>query len=381
MNSLSIRNNKEFYLTLITISLPIMLQNLITSSFSIVDNIMIGNLGTDYIAATGMANQIVFLLVLLSFGTCSGTSIFIAQFWGKQEIQQIKHVVALGFRITGIIASAFFVASFFAPRAIMSLLTPDPNVVELGTVYLRIIAPTFLGYAVGFPITFASRSVGKPKIAMYGSILSILINTVLNYGLIFGHFGLPRLGIVGAAYATLISKAVELFLLLYWTKRHIPFVLFGWNELRKIPKELTRDVMRRALPVLLNEGFWSLGMTAISVIISWSSTEAVAAYFVANVVMSLFQVLSFGIGNASATMLGNQLGAGERERALDYNKKLLAINTLSGVVTAVAIFASAGWIVHTFYNMEPEAAKAAVYTLWVIAIALPLKFYNTVMII
>ena len=207
--------DKTFYKVLIGIALPITIQNLISTSLNMVDTVMIGRLGEKQIAAVGLANQLFFLFILIAFGTNSGASIFIAQYWGKKDTLQIRKVLGLSLLVGGAISLVFAAGAFFIPEFILRIFTEDEQVVLLGSQYLRIISFSYLMTTISFAYGFASRSVGQAKLPMYVSAASLLCNTLLNYLLIFGKFGFPMMGIRGAAIATVISRFLEMFLLLF----------------------------------------------------------------------------------------------------------------------------------------------------------------------
>ena len=379
--SLSYKKNKEFYKLLFTISIPIVIQNLISSSLNLVDNVMIGQLGETFIAATGLANQIFFIMTLILFGGNSGISIYIAQFWGKKETDKIKSVLSIGLIFAIFMSSLFFLAGFVFPNQILGLMSKDTEVVKLGTDYLKIVSISYILTAISFAFGFSSRSVGRPKLPMTASVISLLINTALNYTLIFGHFGFEAMGIKGAATATLIARIVELCIILYGIYSSIPVLAVKFRDFKNISAELVKRVGKTALPVILNEGFWSLGMTVYALVYARISTEAVAAVMITNTVNSIFMVVGFGLGNASSVMLGNTLGANEIEKAIDYNKRFLALSILCGIVIGFAINLTAPWMVKTLYQLDASGYATTIHTLKILAFFMSFKFYNTIIII
>ena len=210
MLNIGYKNNRSFYKLLLAIMLPIALQNLISSALNLVDNVMIGQLGEMPIAAVGLANQVFFLMTLMLFGGNSGASIFIAQFWGKKDVPQVKNALSLALQFGFILSSLFFIMGFFFPKMLLSILSNDPEVIQTGAEYLKIVSVSFVVTAIGFSYSSASRSIGRPKLPMYASALSLVINTALNYVLIFGHLGFNAYGVKGAAIATLIARFIVL---------------------------------------------------------------------------------------------------------------------------------------------------------------------------
>lgn len=381
MISLGYKNNKTFYKLLFTIMLPIAFQNLISSSLNLVDNVMIGQLGETHIAAVGLANQVYFLLNLVLFGANSGTSIYVAQYWGKKQVDQIKKVVGIALVFSLTITSLFFFISFLFPEMILGFLSKDANVVLLGSDYLRIVSISFLFTAVSFAFGFSSRSIGKPKLPMIASIISLLINTVLNYILIFGYIGFPALGVRGAAIATLIARTIEVLVIMIHIYKNTPELAVKFADLKAITLiEVTR-IGKKALPVIFNETFWALGMTTYALVYARIGTNAAASVMISNTVNSLFMVISFGLGNASAVMLGNTLGADEIKKAVDYNKKFLTLSLIGGAFVGLMIFLLSPPMVKNLYNLSPEAYRSTMMTMRIMALFMPFKFYNTIVII
>ena len=381
MISLGYKKNLDFYKLLITISIPIVIQNLISSSLNLVDNVMIGQLGETYIAATGLANQIYFIMTLILFGGNSGISIYIAQYWGKKESDKIKSVLSIGILFALFVSTIFFIIGFVFPTQTLALMSKDTAVVSLGASYMRIVSLSYIITAISFAFGFSSRSVGHPKLPMTAAVVSLMINTVLNYVLIFGKFGFPELGIEGAAIATLIARVVEFFIIIGGIYKTIPVLAVSFKNFFTISSDLVKKVGKTAFPVILNEGFWSLGMTAYALVYARIGTEAVAAVMITNTVNNLFMVVGFGLGNASSVMLGNTLGAGEIEKAIDYNKKFLALSIIGGVIVGALIMAIGPFLVRNLYQLTPESYDITLKTLFILALFMSFKFYNTIIVI
>lgn len=381
MISLGYKKNLDFYKLLITISIPIVIQNLISSSLNLVDNVMIGQLGETYIAATGLANQIYFIMTLILFGGNSGISIYIAQYWGKKETDKIKSVLSIGLIFALFVSTIFFIIGFVFPTQTLALMSKDTAVVSLGASYMRIVSLSYIITAISFAFGFSSRSVGHPKLPMTAAVVSLMINTVLNYILIFGKFGFPVMGIEGAAIATLIARVVEFIIIIGGIYKTIPVLAVSFKNFFTISSDLVKKVGKTAFPVILNEGFWSLGMTAYALVYARIGTEAVAAVMITNTVNNLFMVVGFGLGNASSVMLGNTLGAGEIDKAIDYNKKFLALSIIGGVIVGALIMAIGPFLVRNLYQLTPESYDITLKTLFILALFMSFKFYNTIIVI
>lgn len=299
----------SYYRRLFTLAMPIVVQHIISVSLNLVDNIMVGKLGALPLAAVGTANQVYSIYDMFLFGLFSGASVPLAQYFGAKDYKKIKQIVGMDIFIGLTLGTATLIfVLFFAPQLI-GLFTKEQEVIEMGAVYLRFTGFTYLMMGVSFAISYNSRSVQIVKIPTYIHIACILVNTGLNYILIYGKFGAPAMGVRGAAIATLIARTVEmlaLVLYLYLDKSH-PF--HGKiSEYMGFGRELFGRVMKTAMPVVISEGGWSLGVTLTFAAYGKISAEALAVMQVSNVLCTLCQCASFGVGNASAALTGETLG-------------------------------------------------------------------------
>ncbi|ABR50310.1 MATE efflux family protein [Alkaliphilus metalliredigens QYMF] len=373
-------NDKVFYKTMLAIALPITIQNLISSALNTVDTIMIGNLGELEIAAVGLANQFFFMFVLLLFGINSGASIFISQFWGRQDIKNIHRVLGIALISGGILSLVFAVGAFGVPNVILGFFTHDQSVIDLGSQYLRIVSLSYFATAVTFAYSFAARSTGEAKLPMVVSAVSLSINTVLNYIYIFGKFGAPALGVSGAAWATLAARSVEMVLLLGMVYGKKYAIAGKIKDMMNLTREFVLKYFKTAYPVILNEGFWSLGMTMYTAIYARISTEAIASVQIANTVQSIFMVVGMGLGNACAVMLGNEIGGNHKERAFNYAKKFAILGPLTGGIMGMLLFALAPYILKLF-NVSTEVHINAIRILMVLGVFMAFKIFNAILVI
>lgn len=368
-------NDKNFYKTMLKLSLPIVAQNLILSSLNLVDNIIIGGLNAVAIAAVGLANQYFFLLNLVLFGICSGSSIFIAQFWGNRDIKNIKRVLGLSL-ITGVTASAIFtVLGLIFPRQILKLFSNDADVIKMGSDYLRIIVFSYVLSAVSFSYSFALRSIRQVKTPMYVSAVALVINTFLNYSLIYGMFGLPRLGIRGSAIGTLIARTVEMTLLLFIVYKNKLPIAASFKELFDLPREFVKRFYKITSPVILNESVWALGVSIYSVVYAHMGTDVIASTTISSTVERIIWVIFLGLGNACAIMIGNKIGEGKEDEIFLYAKRFIVINPLSAAVMGVIVY----FISPVFlmaYNISPTVLEFARKNLIVFSIFLAFRAFN-----
>ena len=251
-----------YYKRLLLLAMPIVIQHLVAVGLNLVDNIMIGRLGALAMAAVGSANQIYSIYDMVLFGLFSGAAVPLAQYYGARDFKNIKRIVGMDIVVgLSLALLTFAAAQIFAPQ-IIGFFAKEPDVIRMGTQYIRIAAFTYPIAAVSFVISFNARTVQTVKIPMIIDICSILANTILNYILIYGNFGAPALGVRGAAIATLIARLIELVALIVYIcvdKTH-PF--HGkLSDFRGFRMELFRRVMRTAMPVVISEGGWSLGVT------------------------------------------------------------------------------------------------------------------------
>lgn len=372
--------DKGFYRQLFTLALPIAFQNLVFTFLNMTDNLMIGQFGEDAIAGVGAANRVFFLFNLLIFGINSGAVIFTSQFWGIKDIKNIRRVLGFALTLTVIGSIPFSIGAVLVPEQIISIINRDPEVVKQGASYLRVMGFSYLATAISFSFMFALRAIGKALIPMVTSTICVAINIVLNALLIFGLFGFPRLGVVGAAVATTIARIIEMLLILtvIYTKK-LPLAaklseLFDWK------KELISKVVLKILPVVANEVFWSVGITMYSIIYGHIGKNQLAAITILGTVEQLGMVLFIGMGNACAVMLGNAMGNNELDKAWHYGKKFALLSLIGSVIMGVVIYGFAP-IYLTWFNVKPIVLDYVRGCLMIYILILPFRVFNTLNII
>ncbi len=373
-------SDKEYYPRLYKVAIPIVLQQFIMSSLNMVGVVMIGQLGAVPVAAVGLANQIFFLLNLMLFGIYTGSAMFTAQLWGSRDIPNIRKVLGLALTLGLGAATLFLVIAEIFPAAVLSIYSKDPAVVALGSVYLRILGISFVPYAISFCYAIVLRSTGDVRTPLVVTFTALSLNTVLSYLLIFGKLGLPALGVVGAGIAVLVSRLVELLLILLLTYRKDSPSAAKLGELFSYNLEFARRVLKPVLPVVANEILWSLGITAYSVAYARISTDFIAAM---NIVASIDQmalVLFAGIGHATAILVGNRIGAGDEGNAFRYAARSEALGMLGGVGIGALVIVSSNLIL-TLYKVPPEVIEYAHKALIILGLLLWLRASNLIMFI
>lgn len=370
----------EFSRNLLRLAVPIAMQSLVMNALNAVDVLMIGQLGETAIAAVGLAGQVFFLMSLFLFGVGSGSAIFSAQFWGRDDLPNVRRVLGLAL-LLGIGGSAVFsLVAVLAPAAVLSLYSHDPAVIAAGSRYLRVVGLCYVPTAISIVFAMVLRSVRQVKAPMFVSIVALSLKTALAYALIFGHFGAPTMGIMGAAVATVIARLVECGLILALTYHFQLPAAARPAELLDINRDLVGRFLRTSAPVVLGEVLWSLGITVYSAIYARIGTEAIAATNIASTIESVAMVPLFGIGNAAAILLGNRIGAGRADGARRDARRLLLLAVALGAGMGALILLVRGPLL-TLYRISPEAQGYARSVLLILACALWIKAANLMMIV
>ncbi len=376
-----------FYKSLVALAIPIALQNIINSSLSLFDTFMVGALGEQELAALTLANSVFFVMMLFVFGIQSGCSVLIGQYWGKKDTDAINRIVGMGFYCAGTvtIVAALLVALF--PRQIFSITSDNAELVAIAAEYARIVAVSYVFNGFSLVYLGAQRSMENPRIGTIVLALSMALNTVLNYGLIFGNFGLPRMGVAGAALATVLARVVEFCVTFGYALFWSPFKL----RLRLLLRPglvLVSDFVRYSGPVVANETLWGLGFSIFPIIIGHmqGSASGVAAYTIAISIERLMSALYFGVGNAAAIIIGNAIGrGGERDEIYKLGKRLIKITGLFGlaaaVVMAVMVEAVVAPLVFPLFSASQETIALAKTMLYITIIAITFKAINFTVIV
>ncbi len=375
--------NKAFYKGVLTLLIPIIIQQFITNFVSLLDNIMVGSLGTEAISAASIANQIMMVYCLAIFGGLSGASIFGAQFFGKGDMDGMRHTFRFKI-IFAVLCTAVAVVIYivWGEAFIDSFLKGENNGGDLaltlrsGCAYLNIMLWGLPPFALVQVYAGTLREAGETRAPMFAGICAILTNLVGNWVLIFGNLGAPALGVEGAAIATVISRWVELVIVAVFAHRHedrYPFFAGAYKSLY-VPRKLAGRVMRTAAPLLVNEILWSLGMTFINQFYSSRGLNAVAALNITGTAWNLFCVIMFAMGSAVSIMVGQRLGAGQMEEARDVDRKLIFLTEVIHVLIGLAMILTSP-LVPMLYNVGPEVRDLTRRLLVVAGFALPMHSF------
>ncbi len=370
----------EYYRRLVQIGLPIALQQFVMSSLNLVSVMIIGQLGETAIAAVGLANQIGFLNNLLLFGITSGSAIFTAQLWGKGDVPSIRKVLGLCLSL-GMLGGVFFWAvSLFFPQLALGIYSKDAAVVTLGSQYLTIFSWAFLLMPVTFSFAAVLRSTGDVRTPLVVSLTALSLNTFLSYGLIFGRFGLPEMGVQGAALAGLLARVLECLGLLALVYHRQGPAAARLAELFRYDLDFMRRILQRVLPVALNELLWALGIAAYNVVYARIGTDAIAAMNIARSIDNMAFVIFIGLGNACAILVGNRIGAGEEEQAFRYAGRSLGLSIAGGLVVGALILAISP-LVMDIYKVSPLVIEYTRKILLIVAAFLWLRASNLILFI
>ncbi|MBN2656939.1 MAG: MATE family efflux transporter [Spirochaetales bacterium] len=369
-----------FFRSMLSIALPIALQNLIQSGLNMIDTLMIGRLGETEIAAVALSNQIFFLLVLILFGITSGASVFASQYWGSKDIKGLKESLSLSLLLAGGAGLIFSAGAVIFPAAILSIYSKDPEVIRLGSSYLRIVGTSYFATTITFSFAASLRSTGRVKLTTAVSGVSIAINTGLNFLLIFGIGPFPAMGVRGAAIATAIARAAETIVLLLFIYRNKYPSALSPGDLVNISRTYIRKYFQTSIPVILNEIFWSFGITAINLVFARISTEALASFSISDTISKLFMIFFFGTSGACAVMVGNRIGAGEESRAVYYAHAYAILAPLLGLLMGSILFPLSS-VLPRLFNISSDAREGVTSILRVLAFFMPFKIFNWHMIV
>lgn len=375
--------DKQFYRSVITLALPLVVQQAITSFVSLLDNVMVGGLSTEAISAVAVVNQILMVFNLSLFGGLSGASIFGAQFFGKGDMKGMRETfrfkVMLGVVLTilciGLLLTCgeTFIGLFLRGESDVG---STAVALQEGMSYLRVMLWGLFPFMVVQSYVSSLRETGETVAPMIASVIAILVNLVLNYVLIFGHFGFPMLGVTGAAIATVISRYVEMVYVLLHAHRHQDKYHFLQGAYRspRVSGSLLKKIIVTGSPLMLNEVLWSLGMTFINQSYSSRGLAAVAAINITSTAWNLFSVVMMAMGSAVAIMVGQQLGVGDKEGARDTDRKLVFLTVVMHVIMGALLVLCSG-LIPKMYNVEESVRETTRQLLVVAGLSLPLHSF------
>ena len=353
----NLTNEKSFGRTVLSLVLPLAIQNLINVAVNGADVFMLQMISETSLSAASMAGQVYFILTLILFGLSSGAAVLTAQYWGKRDVRTVEKVMGMTVRFAVTVSMVFFAVAFCFPRAVMSVLTDVPAVIDEGVPYLRIMACSYPITAVTIICLNVLRTVEKVNISTAVYLLSLFTNIGLNLCFIKGWLGFPRIGIAGVAIATVSARLLEIVITLVYVRRRKSLVRLRFKDVFKRNKLLSKDFLHYSMPVVLNEMLWGTAISLSATIIGHLGQEPIAAQSVATTVRQLAMVVVFGIANATAIIVGKEIGAGRVERAKTYSRKLMRFSLAAGVCGAGLMFGLHSAIPSVMGNLSDLAAE------------------------
>lgn len=364
---------ENFYRKLTVIGIPMIIQQVIAVTLNLADTIMVGKVSENALAAVGAANQVYFIFSVVIFGIFSGAAVHAVQYWGIRDLASLRKIVGIDYTMCLVLSVPTVAMVFAGAPFFIRLFSDEPEVIELGTQYMKIACFSYIFAALSFVISYNSRSIQDLKYPTIINACAILMNIFLNYVFIFGNFGVPALGVRGAAIATTVSRILEcvaMMLSVYLRKEHplkaYPSQLFCYS------RELLVNVMKTAVPVIITEGMWAFSVSAIFAAYGKISASALAISQIAVTVTDFFQTIYFGLGNASSVIIGEVLGQGRRSTAFEYSRKVLKVTWILNIIMTVVIILARTPIA-AIYDFSPETTEILMKALLVYAVALTPK--------
>ena len=377
--------DRAFYRRVMAVALPIVIQSAITNFVSLLDNIMVGQIGTLPMSGVSIVNQLLFVFTLCIFGATSGAGIFTAQFHGSRDTQGVRHTFRYKICICLLLSVAGIGVFLAGGDSLIGLyLQGDGSpadaaaALSYGREYLTVMLVGLVPFAISNAYASTLRETGQTVVPMVGGVAAVFVNLILNYILIFGKFGAPPLGVAGAAWATVVSRYVELAIVAGWTHLHgekCAFIRGAFRSLR-IPGKLLKDIIAKGLPLLVNESLWSMGMAMLNQCYSTCGLDVVPAANISSTVYNLAGVGYMAMGNAVGIIMGQMLGAGAKEAEVrDTNRKLIATSCCVGLIFGGVMAAISG-IFPGLYNTTQDVRTLAAWLICISAVMMPFNAYT-----
>jgi len=360
---------RSLYKWVLLLALPIALQNIITFSVGLTDNIMVGSLGELALSGVYVANQFQNILQMLVIGLGAAITVLAAQYWGKKDIDSIKTIIGIALKFSVAAGLFFLFVTLFFPVQILGIFTNQQKVITEGLQYLTIIRFTYVFFCITQVLIASMRSVERVKIGMYISIVTFFVNISLNWILIFGHLGFPALGIRGSAVATLVARIIETLVM-------ICYVRFVDDKLHLKLKDLTRsnigllkDFLKYGLPVIMGDVLWGINIAVQGSIIGRLGDTALASVSISNVVFSMIGVAVYGIAGASTVIIGQTVGSGDYDKVKQYAKKLQILFLIIGVISGIVLFIVKDYVL-LLYNVSGSTVFMTAQFLTVLSVTI-----------
>lgn len=368
--------DKSFWRTAIRLTIPVALQNLLTSSFTLADTLLVSSLGTVALSSVGMMGQWSWLMNMMLVGFCSATTVFISQFWGVKDLKKIRHIGGISILFALAVSVIFTVISLAIPNGVVRIFNSDKAVIDTGAEYLKVVAFSFIPVALTNILASILRAVENVKLPMYASAFTTVLNIFLDYSMIFGKFGFPEMGIKGAALATVISAWLGVVLIVLISVFQKNILIVKGREYFKFSKEEFSAYVTKAAPVVLNEGMWGAGTFVYNIIFANMGYEYFSALTIVRSFENIAFVLFIGLCSAASVMIGKSIGQGEIKRGLLESKRFMIIVPSLAIVVAVFIIIFRTQLVSVFNmgnNISTTAIETAEILMMIYAIAFTMR--------
>lgn len=365
----------EFLKGILLIGLPVMIQSLVNSLVNMVDVFMVGQLGEVAITASSLGNSWFFMYALLIGGITAAGSIFIAQYWGAKSATDIHKYIGIMFVGVGVLMMAFGLLSIFGSNFVIRLYSKDPQVIDCGSRYIKIIGFSYFLFPITNVFVTALKSTENTRIPMVGTLLSLFCNLGLNYVLIFGNFGAPKLGVVGAAAATLIARCVEFLFILGYIFIKKPVIAANLKAYFSFGKKQVSEYIKIGLFVILGECIYAVGTSVYNIAYKYTGTESQAALQIVNSLNNLAMVTVIGIGQSAGVVIGKMLGKNELDKAKRYCNMYLIFSAIFSVAMAVFVILTEPVFVR-YFQIGDAAREYVLKMTWVLAFLMPFKGVN-----
>lgn len=375
--------DRKFYKMVLAVAIPIVVQFGISNFVNMLDNIMVGQLGTEQMTGVSVVNQLMFVFNLALFGAISGPGIFTAQYAGQKNDEGVRHTMRFKLILSVLISVVGIVIFVLFKESLIMLFLHDNNsgidlVKSLVSAkdYMFVMLFGLVPFALTCSYAGTLRETGETNLPMIAGVIAILVNLVFNYILIFGNLGAPKLGVVGAAIATVLSRYVELLIVVIWTHTHKTRAAYGVGLYKGfyIPAALIRKMIVMGTPLFFNEFLWSMGMSSLTQCYSMRGLDVVAAFNISNTIVNLFNVVLISMGNVVSIIIGQQLGAGDMEQVVDTDRKLIMMGVLASALMGIVLIAAAP-LFPKFYETTDDIRKLSVELMRIAAIFMPVGSY------
>ncbi|MBQ1984722.1 MAG: MATE family efflux transporter [Clostridia bacterium] len=349
--------DKSFYSSLVKLAIPIALQNAVTFAVNFADNLMIGSLGDSAISGVYVGNQLQTLLQMFIGGIEGAILILAAQYWGKRDTNTIKKIVATGVHFSVVIGALISLIAILFPSYVMAFFIQGASVIEMGTPYVRVVGMSYLFFCISQVMVASMRAVETAKIGLYVSFMTLGVNVILNYVLIFGKLGLPALGVTGAAIATLISRILEAVVMVVYVRGIDKKLKLRFTDLMKSDRRIVHDFIKYGLPLMGGQIVWSVNMLAQTWIFGRFDGSVMTATSITGQLHNMMYIAMNGLSSAVGIITGKTVGAGRLDKIREYSRTTQVIFICVGLLSGLAVHLLRDPFIALYTDASPEAVE------------------------